>query len=136
MAACSHQAEPRAVDESKEIARPNSAAVWLGQARAAHAAGELAGLRALAASNVPSAIAAEDAASVKRGLYAHAAKRALELGLAQDAERLVQDGLALAGRDPFRTQLLLLDVEVQRAFGNTVGEATAQRAARLDLGLD
>jgi hypothetical protein len=124
-----------------------SAAHWLANVRAAHASADaaltvqardaaLTGLQALAAGAPPSAFSARDGASVRRDLHAHAARLALDLERFELAHALIRQGLTLEGSDPFRTQLLLLDVETQRALRNSAAEAAALRAARSALALE
>jgi hypothetical protein len=118
-----------------------SAAQWLANVRAAHASADaahtaqargaaLTALQALAAGAAPGALSARDGATVRRDLHAHAARLALDLERFELANALIRQGLTLEGSDPFRTQLLLLDVETQRALRDTAAEAAALRAAR------
>jgi len=96
----------------------------------------LTSLQTLASGPAHGALSAQDSAKVRRDLYAHAARVALDLERFEVASRLIQQGLALEGSDPFRTQLLLLDVETQRALRDTAAEAAAVRAARNALALE
>lgn len=120
---------------------------WLETVRAAHAKADaavsqadkdvaLSGLRAAIASTLPDAVAQNDADRARKSLYAHAARLALDLDRTADANALIREGLALRGTDPFRSQLLLLDVETQRALGHRAAEAAAVEAARRDLALE
>ena len=144
LAACA-----KAPDSSPEAPaeRRASTGAWLGTVRSAHAAADaantlelrqqaLAALRVLASGNVPEAIVPDEAASLRRDLYAHAVRLALDLKYLQLAESLTSDGLALEGNDPFRTQLLILAAETYRALGHAEAEAKALALARQDLGLD
>jgi hypothetical protein len=121
-----------------------SAGAWLGKLRAAHATADTASgaeaqsraldeLSALAGQAAPVGVAAADAAAMRRDLYGRAARLALALERFTDADALLARGLALEGRDPFRTQLLLLTVEAQRALGNEAAAREAERRARDEL---
>jgi hypothetical protein len=133
--------------EQEVVKLPMNASIWLDDAQAAHTAGDywvdqhdkeraFGYLRSMAESDAPSELSTADVAVVKRGLYAHAAKLALELDYAKDAENLLSKGLALPGNDALRTQLLLITIEVKRALHDARGEAVAVRAARDALALE
>lgn len=145
LAACAKA--PDARDEPPDRPRPTDAGAWLASVGAAHANADgaltpeareaaLTSLRTLAAGAAHGALSAQEGAKVRRDLYAHAARVALDLGRFEAASTLIQQGLALEGSDPFRTQLLLLDVETQRARHDTAAEAAALRAARDALALE
>jgi hypothetical protein len=90
-------------------------------------------LRTFAAKTPPSSVTSSDAASTRRDLYGRAARFALNLAKPQDAQRLIEQGLQLGGRNAYRVQLLLLSVETHRALGNNAAAETAERAARDEL---
>lgn len=74
-------------------------------------------LRALATETAPDPVSSADAAAMRRHLLGRAARLALTIERPAQAAELIQQGLALAGHDPFRSQLLVLAVEAQRARG-------------------
>lgn len=139
LAACAKAPDPR--DESPDGPQSTSARAFLASVGAAHAKADraltdqareaaLTSLKTLAVGTAHGALSAQDSAKVRRDLYAHAARVALDLERFEAASALIQQGLALEGNDPFRTQLLLLDVETQRALHDTAAEAAAVRAAQ------
>ena len=136
---------PERIDEAP-AQRSQAVGEWLRTVRTAHAntdaarsaelkSDALRALRELAGAAVPPAVTAHDAASVRRDLYARAARVALDLAQVEEAAALTRDGLAHEGSDPCRTQLLPLAAAVERAQQNGPGEAAALRAARESLGL-
>jgi len=145
LAACAKA--PDAHDEPPNSQQSATAGAWLASVGAAHAKADgaltpeareaaLTSLQTLAAGTAHRALSAQDGAKVRRDLYAHAARVALDLERFEVARALIQQGLALEGSDPFRTQLLLLDVETQRALHDTAAEAAALGAARRALALE
>jgi len=77
----------------------------------------------------------DDAAAVARDLYGHAAKLAMSLAQLERAGELITRGLSLPGRDPFRVQLWLLEVERSRLLHDAPAEARSITEARGELGL-
>jgi len=145
LAACAKA--PDQPDEPADSPQSAAAGSWLARVGAAHANADgaltaeareaaLSTLQTLATGVAPGALSTPDGAKVRRSLYAHAARVALDLQRFEAANALIRQGLALEGSDPFRTQLLLLDVEAQRALRSGAAEAAALRAARSALALE
>lgn len=138
------QACAQAPREEPSQLTPPPATEWLSKLRAAHSAADTASsteartsalevLRALADEAAPSAVSSGDAAAMRRDLYGRAARLALALDRPVDAKGLIEAGLLLDGRDPFRSQLLVLSVETQRALGDEAAALEAERLARDEL---
>jgi hypothetical protein len=145
LAACAKAPDER--DEPPTTQKSTNAGPWLASVGAAHANADgaltaeareaaLTSLQTLASGPAHGALSVQESAKVRRDLYAHAARVALDLERFEAASTLIQQGLALEGSDPFRTQLLLLDVETQRALRDTAAETAAVRAARNALALE
>jgi hypothetical protein len=92
-------------------------------------------LYALGSAPPPHAMSGADAARLRHDLYARSARLAFDLARFQDAARLATEGLRIAGRDPFRVQLLIVLAETRRALHDTRGEADALASARAELGV-
>jgi hypothetical protein len=140
---CAKAPEP---SDEGPVERNGAIGAWLSTVRAAHAAADgantlelrrqtLTVLRMLASGAAPEALPSTDTNNVRRALYAHAARMALELKYFDLAEELTRDGLALEGEDPFRTQLLILAARAYHVLGHAEAEAQMLQLARKDLGI-
>jgi hypothetical protein len=135
LAACA-RSEPEPSVASVTVAQTETARFLIAvEAQHRQASGRLGldRLLALADQTAAHGLSAAELAAVRRDLYGHAARIALELQAHAEAHALIQKGLALEGNDPFRVQLHVLAADLSVAQANDEAKADALSAARAAL---